>query len=123
VEGDVESSPLEGSLGWISRAAKTVALDLYPAGNKGTILEYRCGAEATVIVSGSVLVGLKTGKMQVSETLKYKASHGVQGIRQLEGEPEDVLIASTAGPAPETTGLSANTIMVDEEEVELNPDA
>jgi hypothetical protein len=61
--------------------------------------------------------------MQVWETLKYKASHGVQGMRKREGEPEDVLIASIAGHAPETIGLSANTIMVGEEEVELNPDA
>jgi streptogramin lyase len=119
-EGDLESTTLEGELGWEAKARKKVALDLYPIGKTGPFLEYRCGGAAPITVTGSILVRVTADKMKVSSPLKYRATRSFQEPQHLEGEANDVLTASLNGEALEQLGLTAAFTQVNEEAVEIN---
>lgn len=58
--------------------------------------------------------------MLVTPTLKYRATAGVPTPERLEGEPVDVLTASTNGEAFERLGETATSTQVNEEAVEIN---
>lgn len=111
---------LEGALGWEAKATKKVALDLYPVGETGVFLEYRCIGGVPITVTGSILVPVKADKMAITSTLKYKASKGRQKPEHLEGEPPQVLTASLNGEASEQIGLTATLTQTNEEALEIN---
>jgi hypothetical protein len=119
-EGVLQSKVLEGALGWEAKATKKVALDLYPVGETGVFLEYRCIGGVPITVTGSILVPVKADKMAITSTLTYKASKGRQKPEHLEGEPPDVLTASLNGEASEQIGLTATLTQTNEEALEIN---
>ena len=119
-EGVLQSKVLEGALGWEAKATKKVALHLYPVGETGVFLEYRCIGGVPITVTGSILVPVKTDKMAITSTLKYKASKGRQKPEHLEGEPPDILTASLNGEASEQIGLTATLTQTNEEALEIN---
>ncbi|HTW42549.1 MAG TPA: IPT/TIG domain-containing protein [Solirubrobacteraceae bacterium] len=118
--GDLETKSLEGVLGWEDRSELKVALDLYPLGNTGPLMEYQCAGGALTTVRGSVLAPVKTDQMRVASPLKYTLSDGKQKPEQLEGEPNDVLSASLGGEPSEPLGLTGWLTLVGEEAVEIN---
>jgi hypothetical protein len=119
-EGVLQSKVLEGALGWEAKATKKVALHLYPVGETGVFLEYRCIGGVPTTVTGSILVPVKADKMAITSTLKYKASKGRQKPEHLEGEPPEVLTASLNGEASEQIGLTATLTQTNEEALEIN---
>jgi hypothetical protein len=112
------TSSLEGALGREGLFAETVALDLFPTGKTGPVAEFSCGATA-VVLRGSVLTPMATGKMAKERTLKFAASGGKQKPEKFEGEAADVLEASFGGGAYEQAGLTVNVTQYSEEEVEV----
>ncbi len=120
--GELETQPLEGALGWESKAKKKVALELYPDGGAGAFLRYTCAGAAETTVTGSVLVPVKAGKAAaVSSTLKFKASKGKQKPEAFEGGGKAVLSSSSGGGPPEQTGLTLTATQTYEEAIEINP--
>jgi hypothetical protein len=116
--GEVVSGALEGVLGWEAKAAKKVALELYP--RAGAFMAFSCGA-TSVSVRGSVIVPVKANKMSMTQALKFKASKGKQTPESLEGGAKDILEESSNGGASyERTGLSAAITQTNQAEVEIN---
>ena len=116
VAGEIETKRLEGALGWQSKPLKKVALDLFPIGNVGPVVEYTCeGAAATTLV-GSVLAPVPVGKMSVTGTLRFTATSGKQKPEQFEGGERDVL-STVLG---EQVGLTFGSTQTTEEAVEIN---
>jgi hypothetical protein len=76
-----------------------------------------------VVVTGSVLAPIATGKMLLATSLKYKESKGLQTPQALEGEPPTVLTASLNGEALESIGLKLTATLTSEEAVEVNTSA
>lgn len=119
-EGELETKTLEGTLGWKVKTTKRVALDLYPVGKTGVVMEYRCIGGVPIALSGSILVPVTVDKMLGTTTLKYKASKGKQKPEAFEGESAGVLTASLNGEASEQIGVTATVTQVNEEAVEIN---
>lgn len=117
-EGEIETSELDGTLGWEKKASKKAALDLRPAGSE-PVMEYRCGGAITV-VSGSVLAPVKSDKMSKTATLKFKATKGKQKPDAFEGAQPDVLSSSLNEGSPEPVGLTLTTVETSEEALEVN---
>jgi alpha-tubulin suppressor-like RCC1 family protein len=117
-EGELQTKPLEGELGWEAKPKKA-ALDLFALGGIGPLLEYSCGGAPSVTVGGSVLVPVKAGKMAPSITLQFKGKKGRQKPEALEGSERDVLISSF-DEEPEQTALTMSAALSGEEAVELN---
>jgi hypothetical protein len=116
-EGEIQTSSLEGELGWKNREGQSVALDL--AGEAAPFAQFTCGTTA-VIVRGSVIVPVKSNKMQLSTSLKYEATKGKQKPEEFQELPKDVLEASFGGATFEQTGLTVTLTQTNEEEVEVN---
>lgn len=114
--GEIETKRLEGGLGWEDKPLKKVALDLFPIGNAGPVVEYACEGGASTTLVGSVLAPVVAGKMVVTATLKFTATAGKQKPERFEGGEQDVL-TSVLG---EQVGLTLPSRQTDEEAVEVN---
>ena len=125
VAGEIVSNPLEGVLGVEKLGANSsknkIGLDLFPVGKTGPIMDVSCGS-TTISVQGSVIVPVKSNKMSLTQTLKFKATKGKQKPESFVGEPKDILEASVNGAPFEQTGLTLTTTQTNdnEEEVEVN---
>jgi hypothetical protein len=117
VQGEIETQPLEGKLGWISKPGLPGLL-LQPAGGKGAFMEYGCGA-SPITISGGVIVPVKAGKMLASTVLKYSGKAGVQKTQRFEGEPTVTLRSTEVGGQP--VGLTMRLTETFEEPLEVNP--
>ena len=118
--GVIETKALEGTLGWEAVVTGEVALDLFPTSRSGAFLEYRCVGGVPVVVGGSVLVPVSTGKMSAAGTWVYKETKGIQKPEALEGEPADTLRASFNGEVLEGMGIAGSLSVSSEEAVEVN---
>jgi hypothetical protein len=119
--GEVVTSRLQGSIGYISGAGTTkavVGMRLAPAA--GTqFASVECSG-MTVTLSGSV-IGTVTGainRMTLSTRLKFKAVKGKQIPERLEGGGTSVLSAA-AGAEAEQAGLTSNESNINEEPIEV----
>ena len=122
--GEIVADPLEGLLGveklGATSAKNKIALELFPVGKAGTVMEMTCGTE-TIVVRGSLNVPVEGNKMLATGPLKLKAVRGKQKPEALNGEPADVLEASLNGSQRfEQTGVTATLSQTDEEAVEVN---
>jgi hypothetical protein len=116
--GEIETKQLEGQLGWISKAAGQAGLALRPSGGSGPFAEYSCGG-IPYTLTGGVAARVKAGKPMVSQTLKYKGRHGVQGGSGLEGSPEG-LTDTQAGETAQSAALDMNMTLAFAEALEVN---
>ncbi len=117
--GELVTKTLEGVVGFENKALKKTALDLFPAGKTGLFIEFGC-AGLQVSVKGSVLVPVKSDKMELTGPLKYKATHGKQKPEHFEGEPNDVLESAFGSGPYEQSGQTITTTLKNEEPLELN---
>jgi hypothetical protein len=120
-EGEVLTSRLEGSIGYISGGGTSqpvVGIRLAPA--SGTqVASVECGG-MVVTLSGSIIGALAatTEKMVVTSTLKFKASKGKQNPEHLEGGVTSVLSAGS-GSSAEQAGLTSTETNTNEEPLEV----
>ncbi len=124
-EGDLTTNPLEGTLGVEKTSSEgptknKIALDLFPAGDTGPVMEFTCGLTA-VIVRGSVLAPVKSNSMLLSMTVKYVAKTGKQKPEKFEGQLADVLETAFVERGFIQTGLTLTTVQTNEEKIEINP--
>ena len=117
--GELRTPVLEGVLGWEAKAKKKAALELAPIGGSGTVLEGKCAANLLVI-RGSVLVAVKTGKAATSIAYKFKASKGKQKPEHFEGGSNDVLELSLGGASFAQAGLTSSITQTSEEAIEIS---
>jgi len=118
-EGELVTKTLEGVVGFENKAQKKTAFDLYPAGKTGLFIKFACSG-LIVSVQGSVIVPIKSDKMLLSGTLKYKAKKGIQQVEKFEGGPKDVLETTYHGGPFEQSGQTITTTLTNEEKLELN---
>ena len=122
--GEVVSSALEGVLGveklGAGAAENKIALDLFPAGRTGPVMEFACAAN-TVSIRGSVIVPVTAGTMSLTRPLRFAASKGRQKPESFAGGPSDVLEQSLNGGAYEQVGLTLSSTQTSEEKLEVNP--
>lgn len=125
-EGELETKTLEGTLG-IERVAvkdgketRHIALDLYPVGKTGPIMEYHCVGGVPITVTGAVLVPVTADKMFGSVPVKYTQTAGKQKPERFEGASTEVLTASLNGELHPQIGLTASLTQTNEELVEIN---
>jgi hypothetical protein len=121
--GEIVTKSLEGILG-IEKIGSTsakdkVALELYPVGKTGPLMEFSC-AGTGVSVRGSVIVPVKPDKMSLTQALKFKATKGKQKPESFEGGPKAILEESFNGGTFEQTGLTAAITQTNAEDVEIN---
>ncbi len=120
--GEALSSPLSATLQWQSKAAHKVLLQLYRQGG-GTLLSLSC-AGVPWTISGSALVAVKAGKMASSQSLKFKATKGLQKPGEYEtgegGKQAAALQATIGAEAPAALGLTSTLTLTGEEAVEVN---
>ncbi|HST32174.1 MAG TPA: choice-of-anchor L domain-containing protein [Solirubrobacteraceae bacterium] len=114
--GEIETKPLEGVLGWESQSLKLAAVDLFPVGKAGPVVEYACGAGSATTLVGSVIAPVSEGKMTASTVLKFVAVAGRQKPESFDGGAQDVLM-SVLG---EQVGLKLTATQSGEEAVEVN---
>jgi len=127
-EGELITNPLEGEVGFENKAKKKTALKLYPAPSaKGKFIEFKCiGLEVKVRGKGEeagagILVNIKNDKMTTTETLKYKATKGVQKPVKWEGpNPETYLESNFENLGYEQSGQTITSTVKGEEPLELN---
>ncbi len=122
--GEIVSGGLNALVGieklGTSPAKDKAALSFFPPGHKGTIAAFSCGSTA-VVLRGAVLVPVKANKPATTQTLKFKASKGVQKPEAFAGGAAEVLEESTDGGAHyEQAGLTAGLTLKPEETVEFN---
>jgi hypothetical protein len=122
--GEVDTNVLEGRFVWEDEAEKKVALDLFPAEGRETLMELDC-SDALAIVEGSVLVPVKANKMSETLALKFKETHGLQKPPFYEEggeELQDVLLTNIAGKGFKQSGMSLTMTITGEEGLEVNSD-
>ena len=117
--GEVDSSELEGTLGWQQKASKKLALALFPASHVGPFLRVNCGAGWTSLV-GSVVVPVKADKMAVAQKLKYKSKKGTQKLSNFEGEAAEPLTTFRPSGPGAITGLNMTAILTFEKALEIS---
>lgn len=133
--GEIITEELEGEIGYISKAAKTVGLDLWPSSRtaaekknhefKKLEAKFVCAGFITSEVRGSIIGKVtETNKKTTKLTLTYVkgAKAGEQELKKLEGvegEVEDVLESSLNGGAFEKSNEETTDTNTYEEEVEL----
>lgn len=118
-EGELVTKTLEGIVGFENKARKKTAFDLYPDGKTGLFIKFSCSG-LVIAVQGSVIVPIKSDKMLLSGTLKYKATKGKQQVEKFEGGPTDVLETTYKGGPFEQSGQTITTTLTNEEKLELN---
>jgi len=120
--GEIVSPAFAITVGYISKAAKTVGIDLTePSG--GPFLLFTCLSGTRVLVLGSVIGKLIPVNKLVtpSETfkLRFRQAGGIQKIQNLEGEPKDTLEVSFLAPL-ETAGFGMEDTILFGEPVTLS---
>jgi hypothetical protein len=121
-EGELETASLEGVLG-IERITfkegteiRHIAIDLYPTGHSGALLEYTCTGSEPAVLSGSLLAPVTAGRMVTTTTLKFTATAGRQKPESFEGGELDVLTNAFG----EQVGVSLASTQTNEEAFEIN---
>ncbi len=122
--GEIVTSALSGLLGieklGATHAKDKAALALYPYLHTGALAAFQCGS-SSIVLRGSVLAPAKANKPGPSQTLKFKASKGVQKLQGFAGGGGgEVLEESVDGGEYKQAGLSANITATAEELFELN---
>jgi len=115
--GEIETKPLAGELGWTLKSRGKAGLAIRPA-SSGPFAEYFCGSSLYTL-TGGVTVPVKTNKMAVSQTLKYKGKAGVQKPTGLEGAPEG-LTQTPFNEASEAATLTMTVTLTFPEALEIN---
>jgi hypothetical protein len=122
--GEIVSSPLEGSLGFVKDAVEKeqliaiTGLDLHAP----TILTATCGT-ANVSVSGSVIAPFATSdKTLAANTLTFNQAAGIQAPEAFEEEAKDTL-TSTLNGTPSQSALKAKFKLKSAETVEIRAEA
>jgi len=118
-EGELVTNELIGEVGFENVAKKKTALKLEPAPSaKGKFITFKCvGLEIAVRGKGEaagagILVNIKNDKMTATESLKYKASKGVQKPVKWEGpNPETYLESSFEKLAFEQSGQTVTSVV------------
>jgi hypothetical protein len=126
--GELETNELIGEVGFENKAAKKTALKLTPAASaKGKFIEFKCvGLEVKVRGKGEesgagILVNIKNDKMTTTESLKYKATKGIQKPIKWEGpNPETYLESKFETLGWEKSGQTVTSTVKNEEALELN---
>jgi len=124
--GELVTNQLEGLVGWENKASKKTDLELFPAKSvsSGLFIEFECSGLA-VKVKGHVLVPIKNGTMTETETLKFKATKGVQKPSKWEESASPAILEASfsnfKGGAFEQAGQNITSTVKGEEELELNP--
>jgi hypothetical protein len=126
--GELVTNELLGEVGFENAAKKKTALKLYPAPSaKGKFIEFKCvGLEVKVRGKGEeagagILVNIKNDKMTATESLKYKATKGVQKPVKWEGpNPETYLESNFENLGYEQSGQTITSTVKGEEPLELN---
>jgi hypothetical protein len=119
-EGKLETKPLEGKIGWEAKATGAVGLALYPVGDTGLFMEYRCVGTGLVTVEGSVIAPVKTDAMDKTAAMAYAQKRGIQEPEDFEGEPVDTLTALLNGEASERLGVQFTAELRNQEASEVN---
>jgi hypothetical protein len=106
--GEIVSSQLSSTLGYINKTKREVGVDLEaPA---GTTAEFECGTNH-VVVSGSIIGKITPVNRKVKAgspfILKFTQTGGKQNPSKFEGGPTDVPMGSINGGPPEEAGVSA----------------
>jgi alpha-tubulin suppressor-like RCC1 family protein len=118
--GDIETSPLEGAVGFTSRELDNVALEFLPALEGEPFLTFICGSTTTEM-RGEVLAAFSRVNSSTSKfKVDFAGSRGKQHIEGFEKGPTEVLEASVAGGPFEQVELSDDVTLTSEEPVELD---
>jgi hypothetical protein len=121
--GELVTSSLEGVIG-IEKLGATakenkIALDLFPIGHSGPVLEFSCGA-TEVTVRGSVILPVPANKMVLSAKLKFLATKGKQKPERFVEGAKEVLEASFNKGPYEQIGLAVKVTQTNAEALEIN---
>ncbi|HTZ64643.1 MAG TPA: hypothetical protein VMB51_11110 [Solirubrobacteraceae bacterium] len=126
-KGELETNALEGTIVWENKAKKKTDFMLIPQGGKEKFIEFTCGLHLTVSVRGKILTPIKNDKMKTTETLKYKATRGIQKPDSYETESGgkenaflESLFLSEEKNEWEQAGQSITSKVTNEEALELN---
>jgi len=107
--GAIETSTLNGTLGYIKKATKVVGIDLALPG--APLMAFDCGEDLRIAVFGSVIGRITPVDVNVAPpkhfTLAFAQKAGKQHLTHLEGGPKDVLETSVLGGPFEESGLAA----------------
>jgi hypothetical protein len=120
-EGELRTGALQGTLGIervtvaAGREVEHVAVVL-SSGDEEPFLEYACGSEPAVSVSGSVIAPVVSNRMLRVRTLKLTQKLGHQKPEALEGGLPQVLLSSLG----EQVGIGLTATLTSEEPVEIN---
>lgn len=125
--GTIETNDLSGELHWAhGPAAKKIVLDLVPE-NEPLFVEIECVLESFVTpiqVRGSLLVGIKAGKMATTVVEKYVSHKGIQKpdfYEEVAGiETHDFLESSLGAKEFAQAGQTFTNIQTNEEPLEAN---
>ena len=126
-KGELQTNALEGTIVWENKAKKKTDLELFPQGGVEKFIEFTCGSHLTISVRGKILVPIKNDKMTLTETLKYKATKGIQkpdAYETLSGGKESAylesLFLSEEKNSWEQAGQTVTSKVTNEEKLELN---
>jgi hypothetical protein len=112
--GTIKTMPLKGEIGYISAANHEVGVDLTAEG--ADLADFECEG-ITVKVNGSV-IGHYTPVNKFSKTSVNTFAvngEGFQDVKNLEGQPTDVLESTINGSGPFESGQQASATNVGEE--------
>jgi hypothetical protein len=119
--GEIATSPLTFTMGYINKPKKQVGLDLVPLPGS-SFMEFVCGPAVRGIVRGSVIGRIAPVNFKVKPPkyfeLHFTQSKGVQKVTKLEASPVDTLETSFGGPFEES-GLASTDKITFLEEVEI----
>jgi polyvinyl alcohol dehydrogenase (cytochrome) len=118
--GEINTSPLEASLGFVARAPTTViGLDLKPAAPGPYLMTFKCG-ESTSRVAGSVIGSFAVvDKMLTRFKLGYRDAEGRQLPQRFEGGTPDTLTLIPSSGPEEQAGLATRASLRNEAAVEI----
>ncbi|MBA3808582.1 MAG: hypothetical protein H0X28_09355 [Solirubrobacterales bacterium] len=103
-QGEIKTNELEGILGYVSKATKTVGVDLKPKGG-GNVAKFECTAFITVIIRGSIIGAITPINIETTKyRLVFNEAKGKQQLQNLEGQAKDTLESSTNGGSFEGEG-------------------
>ncbi len=117
-EGVIAAEPMVGELGFTSKTAGKVGVELAPASGE-TVAVFSCAGTA-VTLSGAVIGEPKANAIEATQKIRFKMSHGVPAVKQLEGGPEAKLTLTIGAGAPEGAGMKATMNQGNEAEVEIS---
>jgi hypothetical protein len=121
--GELKSSPLEGSLGWVIHTGELklfkVGLSLTPAG-EAPVFEFECASTAYAI-TGGVIAALKDDTApSVKSTVTYAQVKGIQKPEAFEGGSKNILETAIGSGGATQTGLKVTLTQTSAEPIETN---